>query len=397
MSKHQGELQTKKDDSEAFDEIAKLVQRTPLSIEIKITELEKPRRQPTFHNLPKSKQRIIQEDIDLLKEWQEAYDRDALTWRYGQPLDQSVWTASTQPTLRIVEVEFEAGLLPSGTQNARTAWRDVINAADATWIDLAAQVCEQDSSLILYTDEDPKDPYGARRIALRSALKRHRGSAVPRGRLRLVTPDVLAQLELSCPDVILLHEPERWSPQTVQALKARTVIVVVPSLPRPTAKSRTSGNRARRALEDELLVQGPFWQPLAPLDRETQENYLREFGQGRVVDRRTQHGIPNTSKTEARIDWPALQHLPASGQVVVANELLLLRAAVWYQLSTGLKPTVPDPDILTQAAVTAATGLPLSEKIRQRLLRDLQSHRPTDNSNLSLVVSDKQRTEYIGR
>lgn len=411
----QGSQRTKSSDARTFKEIADLVQRTPQSIETKITALQPVNRQPRLETLPKSHVPIIQEDIKLLKNWKEPYDPDALAWRYGKPLDRTSWTASEQPTLRVVKVEpeeMETNVSSSVSQDAHTAWRDAVNAANATWVDLAVQLCGERDSLILYTGADP---HGARLTALRSALKRHsiNSKPVPRQRVRCATPDVLAKLEILPPDVVLLYEPEQWSPQAVQALKARTVIVVVPSL--PAQKPARSTNRSANSRGDEQLpssIQGPSWKPRTRLDQKPQEDFLHEFGLGRVVEYIAQRGIPNTSGTAARIDWPALQHLPCTGQVIAANELLLLRAAVWYQLSTGLTPKVPDPEMLTprqskgnrnQASAikpnTTTVALPASsaEDIRQRLLLDLDAHRPSKDSNLSLAVSDRSPVVYIGR
>ena len=90
-------------------------------------------------------------------------------------------------------------------------------------------------------------------------------------------------------------------------------------------------------------------------------------------------------------------------------------AAVWYQLITGRKPQVPDLEVPAaiqfedngkQASAprkTDATAAPSAEQvlaeeqIRQRLLLDLRSHRPSADSELSLAVSEKLPLVYIGR
>jgi hypothetical protein len=399
--------------------IAKLVQRTTTSIKMKTDALGNG--PPKLETLPQSRLPITRQDIELLTFWAEEkenkgealYDRDALAWRYGQPLDRATWTIGEKPTLRVVEVEWADELLPGASEAFGTEWRDQVNAANAAWVDLAVQVGQERDSLILYTGADP---HGARLTALRSALKRHGRHDVPRQRVRHATPEVLAQLEANCPDLILLYEPEQWSPQVVQALKARTVIVVVPFFQSPDGQSVLSTDDSEHSLGDGKWISSPLrsssWRPHAPIDWNIQEDNLREFGQGRTVERISQRGIPNTSGTAARIDWPALRHLPESGQVLVANDLLLLRAAIWFQLSTGRRPQVSDPEILTPSwlkgigtrtsdAVTAiaelhASSLPAAEKIHRRLLFDLFSHRTSSDSKLSLAVSDQPPIVYIG-
>ena len=309
---------------------------------------------PKLEMLPQSSLRISRQDIELLTSWADEttgttlYERDALAWRYGQPLDRAVWTISAEPTLRVVEVEWANEMLPGVSQAFGTEWRDQVNAANATWVDLAVQVVKARDTLILYTGSDP---HGARRTALRSALQRHGRHAVPRQRIRHATPDVLDQLKNSCPNVVLLYEPEQWDPQIVQALKAHTVIVVVPYFKSPHGMTKPSMNGSWETSENDeaptLPSQDQSWLPRKPLDWKTQEDYLRELGQGRTVERTSQHGIPNTSETAARIDWPALRHLPDRGQILVANDVLLLRAAVWYQLTTERKPQVTDRETLS--------------------------------------------------
>lgn len=392
----------------AYKRIADFVQRTYTSIDSRIDALSK--NPPKLDSLPQSSVQITKLDVGLLKSWNRPYDRDALAWRYGKPLDQAIWACSEPPTLRVVEVESDTELLPGAPHDAATAWRDQINAANATWVDLAVQLCTEAEGLILYTGEDP---HGARLTALRSALKRHDSHArhtLPRQRVRNATPDVLTQLETDCPDVILLHEPELWPTETVQALKAHTVIVVVPFLPGPDGQAPSTGESDRLP-----AIQASTWLPHAPRTWKTQEEDLRQWGEGRTVERIRQHGIPNTSGTAARIDWPALRHLPGSGQVIAADDLLLLRAAAWYQLTTGLRPKMPAPekpissplkDICNRTSVAEATsGSAVSEvsptllekKIRRRLQLDLDSHQPSADSDLSLALSDKLPVVYIGR
>ena len=143
--------------------------------------------------------------------------------------------------------------------------------------------------------------------------------------------------------------------------------------------------------------------------RQTQ---LTAWAGGRVIQEVTQMGVPNSSGTEARIDWPSLRHLPPSGTVLATREDILIQAAVWYRLALGKKGTLlealsertatwkdyfpaarcPPAEAAGQLqAKLAEANADLPTRVMARVLLDLRYRSDDEPSALRFELDDKVR------
>lgn len=306
-----------------------------------------------------------------------------MAWCYGLPFDPALLELAAQPTLRVIVVEPDPALalpLPDmKSPNYWAVWRqDQANAASAAWIDMAAKLTALKGQVIIHAP----DPNQSRQLAVRAAIKRHLGVAAPRRAVR--RPD---QVDAA---VILIDQPDRWPDGQIASLSAQTVIVVLPK-------------------EQEYR-----WQVEQDDRRKVQ---LKAWAGSRHLQEMMQVGVPNSSGTEARIDWPSLRHLPPSGTVLTTREDILLQAAVWYQLALSKKGVLPEalsnhtatwksyfpaancPPAQAAGNVQArlsAAAADLPTQVMARMLLDLQYRDEDRPSALRFELTDQLQVVYTG-
>ena len=330
-------------DVHGFDreDVAALVERTEYSLQVRNDKRD---RQGLLNNLPCSDVPMTEHDFDLLKLWKTVPPRDPLGWRYGKPAPPERLAPASVPTLRIIEVAAgrrDAPLNPSGwhpTWSRAFSRNDLDDAARSTWIDLAALLVQENGLVLLPTP----DPQHKSKLAIREAIRRVRNVAAPK--LTVLTyPFPSGPPPHWESQVVLIDRPELWSRSAVASLQANTVVLVLPDL---NTDPPVSGRIHQPAGPD--LSTLPFLlqdiDSRDPWRLKEQEALISRWSPGRRVERQSQVGVPNSSGMAARLDWPALQLLPANGQVAAIREDLLVRAAVWYTLMDPARPFPCLPD-----------------------------------------------------
>lgn len=317
-----------------MDLVASLVERTPEALRLQSAE----RAWPPVGDLPQSMVPITAADVQLLVSWKDQPPRDPLAWQYGQPLDPALLAPAAQPTLRVLLVRPDPALALPSAGLVSDPWvsqrQDLDSAAQGTWLDLATQLTQSGQGQVLYAGPDA---HRARLLAIRAAIARQGGRPARRGSVRL---DPGPGLRDRLPDAVLIDRPERWQVAQLASLRGGTLILVLPALPGP--KELAIGDEPLRPFHGDarplplpLRAPAPSWRDQAALDHQRQQHLIRAVAGRRTVEHVTLTGIPNSSGTAARLDWLALRWLPPSGTVTAPRGDLLLRAATWYQLSTG--------------------------------------------------------------
>lgn len=215
-------------------DIAHILQRTSGSIPY---QREGSRTPGTLTGYPMVPGQLSTDDVKLLRAYKGLGLRDPLHWAYGGAASPEWLSQASGPTLRVIEVEPDP--LTADWQPHRTApafWQayrlEADMAAQAVWMDLAAQVVQSGRGSILIPGEDP---HHAERDALRAALKRVIGQPATKSSVQTLSEAA----ERNKPrKVALLHRPELWDVNMIAQIKAPILLAVLPRLLIPEAEVR---------------------------------------------------------------------------------------------------------------------------------------------------------------
>lgn len=382
---------------------AALLQRTPEALRLFMER--RGVRLSTFEpailrGLPRSSLSIEADDVDLLASWPQPAVPDPFGWRFGQALPVGWIEAMEVPTLRVI-------LARPGPDPAAAAVTDWQDAAQATWMDLAANLVQEDAGGILHHGPDR---HHSRQLALRGAVQRVRGQPARRGSVREWTPGITVPGW----NRLLIADPERWNPASIAALSSiQTVVLVLPD--HDDALNRLGG------------MSSPPWAPPVTDWAAEQQAMLTRWSAGRQLITEKSAGWPNSHGRVARLDWMALGVVPPEGELICAREDLMLRASTWMALTQGVRVRLPTE--VRERYISLLEPLSRSGVHRTEARGRLQQHldqlspplSPTDrvvvralldafyppgaefntgslrDTALTLTVGDHRRLTYIGR
>lgn len=208
-------------------EMAEILKRTPEAIRKAFENGKIPK---SLTRYPRTSIQLCQQDVELLIELTESSERDPLLWVYGQALPSEFWAAAAAPTFRVIRVapdpltaQWRPG--PESPRHWEAFRHDASAAAQAVWIDLAAQVTQVGGTVLV----PPPDPHHKQVSQVREALRRISRKPAPRGSIRIFdekfrpSPD-----KLRAPTLLL--SLNKWKPSDTAKLPYKTVIAVLPDL-----------------------------------------------------------------------------------------------------------------------------------------------------------------------
>ncbi len=394
--------------------IARVVQRTWNAIEHRNQDIEEGKTWAApINDLPLSPLKLSERDVELLVRWAEPPLRNPLGWQYGAPWTTDVLAPSTHPVLRIVEVQPDQSPLKTvGRETKDAAYEEM--AARATWVDVANRLTHQRGQVLLPWP----DTHHTQQLAIRETLRRANGTPPPK---RTVLEFPFADLQQKQQATVLIDRPEAWFLGDIAKVQAQVVILVVPALLAPADPLPPSVPLNKRPVWPHLLTKAELptlLRAVSPaavkVNWRNWEHLIERWSHKRRVEVIRQHGVPNTTRVPARLDWPALGIVPSSGEVVASRKELLVRAAVWYSLTQ--QRTAHLPEDLTQQLdallprhtsdhvsliCDALTGpdplsVPTSEAVLARTWADVQHLRDPGPSDLQFAVVTHEVMDYIG-